>query len=236
MIEIENTEVYGWEAAIRGARNPMNSWAKSDSGMVVGCDAVRGFAVGQNDLKLMKNLANAGDDHGKFLRMIHVQCDVTAPLYWWKEADQYKVGTVTDSCSTMHKIHAKEFVMADFSTERLRGRYDNGLIAAESPLGKLRAIVAELNRWRDIYNAGGCDDNHDGTMTYFRPNSKEAWFQMIQLLPSSYNQKRTWDLNYAVLKNIYHARKSHKLNEWRELCSWIETLPYSELITGAKDE
>lgn len=232
MIKIENTEVYGWEAAIRGARNPMNSWAKSDSGMVVGCDAVSGFAVGRDDLKLMQNLANAGDDHGKFMRMIHVQCDVTAPLYWWKEADQYKVGTVTDSCSTMHKIHAKEFVMADFSTERLRGRYDNGLIAVDSPLGKLRAIVAELNRWRDIYNDGGCDDNHDGTMTYFMPNSKEAWFQMIQLLPSSYNQKRTWDLNYAVLKNIYHARKNHKLNEWRELCSWIEGLPYSTLITG----
>ena len=154
----------------------------------------------------MRTLANAGTDHGKFMRMIHVQCDVTAPLYWWKEADQYKVGTVTDSCSTMHKIHAKEFTLDDFSYEHLY-----------APLQDLRPTIDLLNMYRE---------------RYLETKDKNDWWQMIQLLPSSYNQLRTWDLNYAVLKNIYHARKDHKLDEWHTFCDWIESLQCSELITG----
>ena len=210
MIKVENTETFGWQAAVRGLRNPKNSWDKSDSYFVRGCDMGCGFLLGENDKKLAQTLADAGNDHGKFLRMIHVQCDVTAPLYWWKEADQYKVGTVTDSCSTMHKIHAKEFTFDDFSREHL-------MADASCVLG---GIIEQLNIDRNMF---------------LETKDKTYWWQMIQLLPSSYNQKRTWDLNYAVLKNIYHARKTHKLDEWVTLCKWIESLPYSELITGVQE-
>ena len=208
MLKIENAETFGWEAAIRGMRNPKNSWSKSDSRWSFPCengtDAPR-FIVGENDLKLASALANSGSDDGKFLRMIHVQLDVTAPLYWFKEADQYKVGTVTDSCSTMHKIHSKEFTLDDFSHEHLY-----------SPLHDLKPTVDLLNVYRE---------------RFLDTKDKEDWWQLIQLLPSSYNQRRTWDLNYAVLRNIYHARRNHKLDEWHTLCDWIETLPYAkELI------
>ena len=210
MLTIENAETFGWEAAIRGMRSPKNSWSKSDSRWSSpdenGTDAPR-FIVGENDLKLMQTLAAAGQDHGKFLRMIHVQLDVTAPLYWHKEADQYKVGTVTDSCSTMHKIHAKEFTLDDFSHEHLY-----------SPLHDLKPTVDLLNMYRE---------------RFLETKDKADWWQLIQLLPSSYNQRRTWDLNYAVLRNIYHARRNHKIDEWHTLCDWIETLPYAkELICG----
>lgn len=199
MIKIEKTEVVGWPAAIRGMRNPKNSWDKIDSNEE---------HLGENDLRLMTTLSNAGNDHGKFLRMIHVQIDVVAPLYWWKEADQYKVGTVTDSCSTMHKIHAKEFTLDDFSFEHLNEDSGNHLVDT----------IALLNKYRTRFN---------------ETKDKDYWWQMIQLLPSSYNQRRTWDLNYAVLKNIYHARKAHKLDEWVDFCAWIKTLPYAEeLIIG----
>ena len=207
-IRIDNVDVYGFEAAIRGMRSPKNSWDKSDSCWSSpnenGTDKPM-YIIGENDLKLMHTLAAAGQDHGKFLRMIHVQLDVTAPLYWWKEADQYKVGTVTDSCSTMHKIHAKEFTLWDFSIEHLY-----------SPLHDLKPTVDLLNVYRE---------------RFLDTKDKEDWWQLIQLLPSSYNQRRTWDLNYAVLRNIYHARRNHKLDEWHTLCNWIETLPYAkELI------
>ena len=210
MLTIENAETFGWEAAIRGMRNPKNSWSKSDSWWSSpdenGTDAPR-FIVGENDLKLASALANSGTDDGKFLRMIHVQLDVTAPLYWFKEADQYKVGTVTDSCSTMHKIHSKEFTLDDFSHEHLY-----------SPLHDLKPTVDLLNVYRE---------------RFLDTKDKEDWWQLIQLLPSSYNQRRTWDLNYAVLRNIYHARRNHKIDEWHTLCDWIETLPYAkELICG----
>ena len=205
MLKIENAETFGWEAAIRGMRSPKNSWDKSDSCWSSpnenGTDKPM-YIIGENDLKLMHTLAAAGQDHGKFLRMIHVQLDVTAPLYWHKEADQYKVGTVTDSCSTMHKIHAKEFTMDDFSHEHLY-----------SPLHDLKPTVDLLNVYRE---------------RFLETKDKEDWWQLIQLLPSSYNQRRTWDLNYAVLRNIYHARRNHKLDEWHTLCDWIETLPYAK--------
>lgn len=240
MIKIENVETCGWEAAIRGMRNPKNSWAKSDSHKcpcadwdgdcpmvmndnepVKDCDPDKyRFCVGENDFHLMQVLANSGPDDGKFLRMIHVQLDVTAPLYWWKEADQYKVGTVTDSCSTMHKIHAKEFELDDFSHEHIINSVSMGAQEIEvriSPMQALLTTIECLNSYRELY---------------LETKDKKYWWQLIQLLPSSYNQRRTWDLNYAVLRNIYHARRNHKLDEWRELCEWIETLPYSELITG----
>ena len=205
MLKIENAETFGWEAAIRGMRNPKNSWSKSDSRWSSpdenGTDTPM-FIVGENDLKLASALANSGADDGKFLRMIHVQLDVTAPLYWHKEADQYKVGTVTDSCSTMHKIHSKEFTLDDFSHEHLY-----------SPLHDLKPTVDLLNVYRE---------------RFLDTKDKEDWWQLIQLLPSSYNQRRTWDLNYAVLRNIYNARRNHKLDEWHTLCDWIETLPYAE--------
>ena len=208
MLKIENAETFGWEAAIRGMRSPKNSWDKSDSCWSSpnenGTDKPM-YIIGENDLKLMHTLAAAGQDHGKFLRMIHVQLDVTAPLYWHKEADQYKVGTVTDSCSTMHKIHAKEFTLDDFSHEHLY-----------SPLHDLKPTVDLLNVYRE---------------RFLDTKDKEDWWQLIQLLPSSFNQRRTWDLNYAVLRNIYHARRNHKIDEWHTLCDWIETLPYAkELI------
>ena len=208
MLTIENAETFGWEAAIRGMRSPKNSWDKSDSWWSSpdenGTDEPM-YIIGENDLKLMKTLAAAGQDHGKFLRMIHVQLDVTAPLYWWKEADTYSVGVVKNSCSTMHKIHAKEFTLDDFSHEHLY-----------SPLQDLKPTVDLLNVYRE---------------RFLDTKDKEDWWQLIQLLPSSYNQRRTWDLNYAVLRNIYHARKGHRLDEWKTLLDWIETLPYAkELI------
>ena len=204
MLTIENAQVLGFQAAIRGMRNPKNSWSKSDSTFELDTDerGVQTIDIGPADLKLASALANSGPDDGKFLRMIHVQLDVTAPLYWHKEADQYKVGTVTDSCSTMHKIHAKEFTLDDFSHEHLY-----------SPLHDLKPTVDLLNMYRE---------------RFLETKDKADWWQLIQLLPSSYNQRRTWDLNYAVLRNIYHARRNHKLDEWHTLCDWIETLPYAE--------
>lgn len=227
MLKIENVETYGWAAAIRGMRNPKNSWDRMDShpcleadwsgdcAMVMNddepakdCDPDKyHFCVGENDFKLMETLAAAGQDHGKFMRMIAVYLDITAPLYWWKEFDTYKVGTVANSCSTMHKIAAKEFTMEDFSCEHLVG------IAKDD----LHGTTSVLNHFRKLY---------------LQSEDKKYWWQLIQLLPSSYNQRRTVMLNYAVLKNIYHARKDHKLDEWHTLCDWIESLPYSELITG----
>lgn len=218
MLTIENAQVFGFQAAIRGMRNPKNSWAKSDSTFELSTDesGVQMIDLGPADLKLATALANSGADDGKFLRMIHVQLDVTAPLYWWKEADQYKVGTVTDSCSTMHKIHAKEFTLDDFSHEHLLGSAHtyNGYV----PTAVLECVVGALNEFRKLF---------------LETNIKRYWWQMIQLLPSSYNQRRTWDLNYAVLRNIYHARRNHKLDEWHTLCDWIEMLPYAEeMICG----
>lgn len=213
MLKIENAETFGWEAAIRGMRSPKNSWDKSDSRWSLpdenGTDEPT-YIIGENDLKLMHTLAAAGQDHGKFLRMIHVQLDVTAPLYWWKEADQYKVGTVTDSCSTMHKIHAKEFDVNDFSHEHVEELTGDDY---NTSYDFLLRTVDILNYYRKKFLETG---------------DKVYWWQLIQLLPSSYNQRRTWDLKYAVLRNIYHARRNHKLDEWHTLCDWIETLPYAE--------
>lgn len=217
MIKIENIEVFGWESAIRGMRNPLNSWGKSDSvygtywGDIDGheCSDRDGFCIGSNDLDLMKKLIAAGSDHSKFMRMINVTLDITAPLYWWKEFDTYKVGTVRNSCSTMHKIHSKEFTLDDFSHEHLN----------DGSLNILDMTIYHLNAYRD---------------EFLRTSDKNDWWQMIQLLPSSYNQRATVQLNYAVLRNMYHSRKNHKLDEWREFCKWIESLPYSELITGGK--
>ena len=228
MIKIENFEVMGWDHVIRGMRNPMNSWDKSDSGICkggddgIGCEncAVEipcthsydhSWQLGKADHELMMKLAKAGSVHGKFRRMIAVYADITAPLYWWKEFDTYKVGTVANSCSTMHKIHAKEFVLDDFSHEHLIGFW-------ETPL---RETIEMLNKTREMF---------------LESKDKELWYRMIQLLPSSYNQKRTVMLNYEVLSGIYIYRKNHKLDEWREFCQWIEQLPYSEIITCNAEE
>lgn len=225
MIKIENSEVLGWEPAIRGMRNPLNSWSMSDSGY--GCPNIYGsqcsscndmgeeccnynhnYCIGENDLNLMKRLVNAGTDHRKFMRMIVVYADIVAPLYWWKEFDTYKVGTVRNSCSTMHKIQAKEFTLEDFSCEHL--------INGSSKI-ILKGVIDLINQYRN---------------QFLSTNDKEYWWQMIQLLPSSYNQRATVMLNYEVLSNIYHSRKNHKLDEWKSFCRWVETLPHSELITG----
>lgn len=228
MIKIENTEVVGWEHAIRGMRNPLNSWDKMDShDCTCDCPVVEGlqepsieckealeksaFCVGENDYDLMMRLAKAGPEHAKYRRMIVVYADVTAPLYWWKEYDTYKVGTVANSCSTMHKIHSKQFELADFSHEHLT-------IASSLAL---QEVIYNLNYWRAQYELADTDKVR-----------KECWWQLIQMLPSSYNQRRTLMLNYEVLANIYKQRKSHKLDEWTEFCKWIEDLPYSVLITG----
>lgn len=244
MIKIENTEVYGFEAAIRGMRNPMNSWEKSDSKwqeeLYVSNDMGatsfsslsemaekadlnelvrhdyewfmdRTFFIGNNDLTLMKQLIKAGTDHSKFMRMINVTLDITAPLYWWKEFDTYKVGTVRNSCSTMHKIADKEFTLDDFSHEHL-------VWEAKDFLG---TVIGYMNFCRENFLAS---------------KDKKWWWQMIQLLPSSYNQRATVQRNYAVLRNMYHSRKNHKLDEWKEFCEWIEGLPYSELITMEKEK
>lgn len=222
MLKIENTKIVGWDAAIRGMRNPMNSWGKSDTlffcpsqgdirKIVEGSDLELLSEIGPNDYKLMTSLRDAGTDHRKFMRMITVYMDITAPLYWWKEFDTYKVGTVANSCSTMHKIAAKEFTLDDFSHEHL-------LFTAKK---NLETTINILNGYRDQYNM---DTN---------PEMKKAhWWQMIQLLPSSYNQLRTVMLNYEVLANIYKSRKDHKLDEWRTFCTDIKAFPYSELITG----
>lgn len=204
MLKIENVYTSGWKAAIRGMRNPKNSWAQIDSAVVNG----NGFVVGNNDYDLMYRLASAGTDHGKFMRMIVVTLDIVAPLYWWKEFDTYKVGTVANSCSTMHKIAAKEFAIEDFSDEHL----ETGWLTCLDD-----TIIPLLNRART---------------KFIETKDKRYWWQMIQILPSSYNQRRTVMLNYAVLRNIYHARKDHKLDEWHTFCDWIESLPYSDLITG----
>lgn len=220
MIKIEKVDVYGFEAAVRGMRNPLESWSKSDSYWTHIEDpetlqtAKFEYFVGENDLALMKKLSKSGSDHAKFLRFVDVTCDITAPLYWWKEHDQYKVGTTTNSCSTMHKIHAKEFTIEDFSCEHL---IDTCL---------LERVINELNIYRDIYN------NYDKQTEQYKTefSKKHIWLQMIQLLPSAYNQKRTVKLNYQVLKNMYHARKTHKLKEWRDFCAWAGTLPYFKEI------
>lgn len=222
MLKIENFEVTGWEAAIRGMRNPKNSWEKSDSkwysiGIPTSNPAAindkclsQKYCLGDNDLDLMTRLRNAGTDHRKFMRMIIVYLDITAPLYYWKEFDTYKVGTVANSCSTMHKIADKEFTLEDFSCEHLENSW----------LAHLKETIRLLNEARDAYNWCNTDAK------------KEWWWQMIQLLPSSYNQRRTVMLNYEVLANMYKSRRNHKLDEWHTFCDWIEKLPYSELITG----
>ena len=230
MIRIEKTEVVGWEHAIRGMRNPMNSWDKSDSYPAVDCGKCGKieregicrkedrnctwfycYDIGFNDMGLMQKLAKAGTDHRKFMRMIVVYCDITAPLYWWKEFDTYKVGTVANSCSTMHRIHAKEFTLDDFSHEKL----------THDGTECLCKVIEQLNFAR---------------MAFIESNEKGYFDEMIQLLPTSYNQKRTVMMNYEVLASIYNARKNHKLDEWRELCSWIDSLPYSFLMTGKGGE
>ena len=227
MIKIENVEVNGWLPAIRGMRNQKNSWSKSDSGFFPVQDKNTGdtwieYVVGENDLNLMKNLVKAGNDHSKFMRMITVYIDVTAPLFWWKEADTYKVGTVANSCSTMHKIHSKPIELSDFSVDNLDLNIDesfemNGETSEEFTVEDLADwLIEDLEKLRK---------------TYLETNDKRYWRALIQFLPSSYNQKRTMCLNYAVLRNMYHSRKNHKLDEWREFCKWIETLPYAELIT-----
>jgi hypothetical protein len=245
MLKIENTEVFGWDAAIRGMRNPKNSWEKSDSQFVrdpdygcfgacpcaelVDCDCCH---VGPNDLKLMTTLRNAGTDHRKFMRMITVYLDITAPLYWWKEFDTYKVGTVANSCSTMHKIAAKEFTLDDFSHEHLVDDLDVRIEIGGTdhrdtgPMEVLGMTIDVLNHYREKYLAATKTEEYTGL------HAKDIWWQMIQLLPSSYNQKRTVMLNYEVLANIYKSRRHHKLDEWHTLCDRIESLPYSELITG----
>ena len=237
MIKIEKFEVLGWEHAIRGMRNPMNSWEKSDShscGTCGDCDNCIDYEncpygydylktiVGPNDLDLMKRLRNAGTDHRKFMRMITVHLDITAPLYWWKEFDTYKVGTVANSCSTMHKIAEKEFTLDDFSHEHLfHNVNDTEMWLDIDFFNVLDNTIFYLNKARELY---------------LKTHDKKYWWQMIQLLPSSYNQRRTVMLNYEVLANIYPMRKNHKLDEWRDFCEWIETLPYSELITGEEYE
>lgn len=240
MLRIENTDVYGWEAAIRGMRNPMNSWDRSDSVLCKGRDGfedckinVSGecprhedfshdiFCIGENDYELMMKLAKGGSVHAKYRRMINVTVDITAPLYWWKEYDTYKVGTVANSCSTMHKIHAKEFTLDDFSCEHMH----------ENTAALLGEIVDELNYNREAYLVA-----KQGKTQIDAVEARDFWWQMIQLLPSSYNQKRTIQLNYEVLAGIYRDRRYHKLDEWLTFCDWIKGLPYSEIITGEGDE
>lgn len=251
MIKLENYEVIGWEHAIRGMRNPMNSWEKSDSYFydydgdeydILGnlrpsygpFNEDLNHDIGPNDHNLMMKLAKGGSVHAKYRRMITVYVDITAPLYWWKEMDTYAVGVVKNSCSTMHKIHEKEFTLDDFSCEHLPEfnyngipeqdmiqTYPNSKMCYYSSKGIFNMTIAMLNKNRE---------------RYLETKDKKYWWQMIQLLPSSYNQKRTVMLNYEVLTNIYHSRKDHKLDEWREFCTWIESLPYSEIITGVEGD
>lgn len=245
MLKIEKTDIYGWEAAIRGARNSFNSWNKSDSyenydvkyendslGQVVEIHEPY-YRVGAADLALMKKLAKAGPSHAKYRRFITVTMDVTGPLYWWKEMDTYKVGTVGNSCSTMHKIADKEFELEDFSHEHLDDEYECVKSPCADPyeggfqtsIGLLLDTIEALNWWRKQYL-------HQKEISSGQERLNWCWWQMIQLLPSSYNQKRTLLVNYEVLANIYHQRKGHKLDEWRTFCEWIEGLPMSEIITG----
>lgn len=258
MIKFENTEVLGWEHTIRGCRNPMNSWEKSDSGYCCGdykctlmpeCDLacdVPHYYIGPNDLDLMRRLADGGPVHAKYRRMIVVYVDITAPLYWWKEFDTYKVGTVANSCSTMHKIHAKEFTLEDFSCEHLIGPGDNPYVYIRDDKAEEDWSPYEIMKDYVIPMLNACRE------AYLKTKDKKYWWQMIQLLPSSYNQRRTVMMNYEVLANIYKSRRNHKLDEWCEhkisrdykeqaknvasgkwgFCDWIKTLPYSELITG----
>lgn len=229
MLKVENVEVLGWEHAIRGMRNPKNSWAKSDSGPECPYEKEKccgecqqNFCIGPNDKQLMMALRNAGTDHRKFMRMITVYLDITAPLYWWKEFDTYKVGTVANSCSTMHKIAEKEFTLENFSCEHLLSywgeeKVNPTIIYPCTPMQHLNQTIVCLNVCRK---------------KYLETKDKKYWWQMIQLLPSSYNQRRTVMLNYEVLANIYKSRRNHKLDEWHTFCDWIEGLPYSALITG----
>ena len=224
MIKIENVDIHGWEAAVRGMRNAYESWDKSDSGREVKMRRdipgsgigvlVRGeYIVGENDFALMRKLVKAGSDHRKFLRFITVTVDITAPLYWWKEFDTYKVGTVANSCSTMHTIHRRDLTLDDFSHEHLR-------VAARN---QLQQMIDVINIERRAFMG------KDNTKL---KGDKECWYSMIQLLPTSYNQRRTVLLNYEVLWNMYHARRNHRLDEWVDFCHWVETLPYAELIMG----
>lgn len=236
MIKIEHIETYGWEAAIRGMRNPLNSWGKSDSKAYAYWNGDEwDYSVGEQDLKLMKNLVAAGPDHGKFMRMIGISMDITAPLYWWKEYDTYKVGTVANSCSTMHKIAAKEFELDDFSHEHLFDETEGLWINADgrdfmcSALNFCQITCDVLNHYRDLYLRAKIQPYKN--LEARADRMKRIWWQMIQLLPSSYNQKRTVTLNYAVARNQYHARKAHKLTEWHDYCKALEGLPYAELIT-----
>ena len=248
MIRIEHLETFGWEAAIRGMRNPMNSWEKSDSFM---CDVAHcndscehrvgegmicdngnlpdGIQIGPNDLDLMMRLRNAGTDHRKFMRMITVYVDITAPMYWWSEYDTYKIGTVANSCSTMHKIAAKEFTLEDFSCEHLFDDYslEDQLTYGCSDTGDDNFCYTSREALQII-----CDILNHHRFMYLETKDKKYWWQMIQLLPNSYNQRRTVMLNYEVLANIYKSRRDHKLDEWHAFCDWIQTLPYSELIVG----
>lgn len=248
MLKMENTEIVGWEHAIRGMRNPKNSWDRSDSCTkgsvwcnefcgepIPTCDKESGLCIGPNDHNLMSQLAEGGSVHAKYRRMIVVYVDITAPLYWWKEFDTYKVGTVANSCSTMHKIADKEFTKDDFSHEHLWGAWDIDVPENEAdtdcyledqyaevflPFDILEGTIKMLNKARELF---------------LETNNKKYWWQMIQLLPSSYNQKRTVMLNYEVLVGIYKWRHNHKLDEWRTFCNWIENLPYNEFITGRKE-
>jgi hypothetical protein len=223
MIKFENVDVVGWENAIRGMRNPMNSWDKSDSRwefveseyIINPHDEVK-IVIGDNDLDLMKRLNKAGTDHRKFMRMITIYVDITAPLYWWKEFDTYKVGTVANSCSTMHKIHEKEFTLDDFSHEHLWGNREERDV--DETIGMMNMLIDMLNFYR---------------IEYLKTKDKWFWWQMIQLLPTSYNQKRTVMMNYEVLANIYKSRRNHKLDEWSKgFMEFIDSLPYCELIRG----
>ena len=245
MIKIEETQVMGLGPAIRGMRNPMNSWDKSDSeycAFIGGCErcylhndntdecsklnyAMDHFVIGPNDHDLAMRLIKGGPVEAKFRRQIFVSVNITGPLLWWKEFDTYKIGTTANSCSTMHKIHAKEFVLGDFTHENLRPR----------SLNILMETINELNYWRDIFINGGTDDS-SGSVKVFEPKDREAWRQMIDLLPTTYNQMRTITFNYEVLAGMYKSRKNHKLREWRDLCEWMLTLPYSEFITGKVSE
>ena len=238
MLKIENFEVLGWEHAIRGMRNPMNSWEKSDSNFFDDseghvCNICQGHGsmslieIGPNDYALMKNLRNAGTDHRKFMRMITVYLDVTAPLYFWKEFDTYRVGVEKNSCSTMHKIHAKEFTLEDFSCEHL---FDDWSMENELTYGDDHCYTSKSGL------EAICDILNHHRMMFLETKDKKYWWQMIQLLPTSYNQKRTVMLNYEVLANIYKSRRHHRLDEWHTFCDWIEELPYSELITGKEYE
>ena len=233
MIKFEHTETCGWQAAFRGMRNPMDSWDKSDSfkcdpakGQCATCElknlnlCAGGFVVGEKDLDLAMRLAASGTDHSKFRRFIDVYVDITAPLYWFKEFDTYKVGTVSNSCSTMHRIHAKPFSLDDFSCEHLFNDLGNG----------------NGDTWLDGFKDLIYNGLETARKRYLETKDKEYWWQMIQLLPTSYNQRRTIKMNYEVLANIYRSRQNHKLDEWRDFCKWIESLPYSEIITGKRKD